>query len=61
MKGVKKMKKKIIMLLFALFTFIPFIKVNALELTQEMFDSVINAGDGEKIGNIAYKYGVVLF
>lgn len=56
------MKKKIIMLLFALFMFIPCIKVNALELTQEMFDSVMSAGDGEKIGNITYSsaYGFYL-
>lgn len=56
------MKKKIIMVLIAVFMFIPFIKVNALELTQEMFDSAINAGDGEKIGSITYSsaYGFYL-
>lgn len=50
------MKKKIIMILVAIFVFIPFINVKALELTQEMFDSVMNAGENTKIGNITHTY-----
>lgn len=49
------MKKKIIMLLLTVFMFIPFSKVNALELTQEMFDTAKNAGTDVKVGNITYK------
>ena len=48
------MKKKIIIPLLAVFLFISFINVNALELTQEMFDEVMAAGEGNKIGNIVY-------
>ena len=54
MKRSKKLKKKIIIPLLALFMFIPFVNVNALELTQEMFDEVMAAGEGNKIGNIVY-------